>query len=82
MFSLFGGNSLMAAIVAGFLAFVGWGYAQRLIGKSEGAANVVANIEKKDSAVAGRIRKADGLSRQSGSGGVRKHVRDPNSASE
>lgn len=77
--ALFGGNAIVAALLAGVMALAGYSYFK---GVQSGSAGVVAKIERNDNAAAGKIRKADDLSRQSGPGSVRKHVRDPNTVSE
>lgn len=64
--------------LAGVVAFLSWFAIEQ---QSKGAAKVVAKIERHDNESAANIRKADTVSRGSTSG-MRRLVRDPNTASE
>ena len=77
--ALFGGNAIVAAILAAVVALAGYSYFK---GAQSGAAGVAARMEKQDNAAAQKISEAGKRSSNSASGGVRKLVRDPNAVSE
>ncbi len=77
--ALFGGNAIVAAILAAVVALAGYSYLQ---GAQSGAAGVAAKMEKQDNAAAQKISEAGKRSNSAAAGGVRKLVRDPNAVSE
>lgn len=65
--ALLGGNGLLAAALASVIAFLGWTYAQRSIGRSEGANAVVSKIEKQTERINVKAKKARDSARAPGS---------------
>lgn len=76
--ALLGGNGFLAAILAGVVAFVGWSYAQRSIGRTEGAQTVVTDIQTQTEKTNAKVRKARASARAPGAAGrvLKEYCRD------
>lgn len=71
--ALLSGNGVLAAILAGVVAFVGWTAAQRSIGRTQGAQAVVNDIKEQTDKTNAKVRKAK---QSAGAPGSVKRVRD------
>lgn len=60
-------NGWLAGVLAALVAFVGWTYSQRAIGRAQGSASVVSEINKQTEKTSEKARKARAAARAPGS---------------